>query len=158
MNRRELLLGVAGAVATGTGASASPDAVAVVRAAYEASLQADRRKVPLSEESFLAPLSLPLRTLWRVARGHPAPGMPAGPKVHALYGTAVLPGHAVTLARVTLESAGASRATVAVLLTVRGAPRLVRVDLVREDEAWRIANFRYPNDDYVAFLERMMAR
>jgi hypothetical protein len=27
---------------------------------------------------------------------------------------------------------------------------------VREDETWRIANFRYPDDDYVAFLKRSM--
>jgi hypothetical protein len=158
MTRRELLLAAATtSITASTAAASAQDPVALVRAIYEASLQADRQKVGLSEEKLLAPFSLPLRTLWRVARGNPSPSAPIGPKLHAHYGTGVLPGHPVTLDRVTLETATTSHATVAVALTVRGAPRLVRVDLVRENESWRIANFRYPDDDYVAFLKRTMA-
>jgi hypothetical protein len=29
---------------------------------------------------------------------------------------------------------------------------------VREDEKWRISNFRYPDDDYVAVLKRGMGQ
>jgi hypothetical protein len=156
MTRRQILLGTVAALATATASAATPDPVAFVRAIYDASLQADRQKTGLSEDRLLASFSLQLRTLWRVARGNPSPAAPIGPKVHVFYGPGLLPGHPVTLERVTLETAAASSATVAVALTVRGAPRLVRVDLVREDDAWRIANLRYPNDDYVAFLKRSM--
>jgi hypothetical protein len=156
MTRREILLGAAAILSVSTASASSQDPVAVVRAIYQASLQADRQKAEVSEEKLLASFTLPLRALWRVARGNPSPSAPIGPKVHAHYGTGVLPGHPVTLERVTLETATASQAVVAVALTVRGTPRLVRVDLMREDDAWRIANFRYPDGDYVAFLKRSM--
>ena len=96
-----------------------------------------------------------MRTLWRVARGNLSPSAGRA-EVHAFYGTGLLPGHPVTLERTTLETATASQAAVAVALTVRGTPRLVRVGLVRDDDAWRIANLRYPDDDYVPFLKRGM--
>jgi hypothetical protein len=158
MTRRDILLGAAATVLSGPPAiAASDDPVAFVRAVYDASLQADRQKVGLGEEKLLAAFSLPLRALWHVARRNPSPSAPVGPKVHAFYGTGLLPGHPVTLERVTRESATASQAVVAVALTVRGTPRLIRVDLVREDDAWRIANLRYPDTDYVAFLKRIVA-
>ncbi len=158
MNRRDLLRGLALSLPGSVSLAADHDAVAVVRATYEASLQADKQKAGMSEEKFLAPFSLQLRTLWRVSRGNLSPTAPVGPKLHAHYGTGVLPGHAVTLQRISLESANASQAVVAVALTVRGAPRLIRVDLAREDETWRIANFRYPDDNYVAHLNRAMGQ
>lgn len=158
MNRRDLLLGFAVSLPAWTALAANNDPVAVVRAVYEASLQADKQKAGMSEEKLLAPFSLQLRTLWRISRGNLSASAPTGPKVHAHYGTGVLPGHPVTLERVSLESSKAGQAVVAVTLTVRGAPRLIRVDLVREDEKWRIANFRYPDDDYVAFLKRAMGQ
>jgi hypothetical protein len=158
MNRRHLLLGIALSLGAPIALAADHEAVAVVRATYEASLQADRQKTGMSEEKFLAPFSLQLRTLWRVSRGNLSPTAPLGPKVHAHYGTGLLPGHPVSLERVSLESANASQAVVAVALTVRGTPRLIRVDLVREDEKWRIANFRYPDNDYVTFLKRSMGQ
>jgi hypothetical protein len=158
MNRRDLLLGLALSLPLWPALAAEHDAVAVVRATYEASLQADRQRSPMSEERFLAPLSLQLRTLWRISRGNLSPTAPIGPKVHAHYGPGLLPGHPVTLARIDLESANAAQAVVAVALTVRGAPRLIRVELVREDETWRIANFRYPDDDYVSVLKRAMGQ
>src|SRR5687767_4059089 len=121
MTRREILLGAAAIAFSASAVSASShDPVAVVRAVYQDSLQADRQKTGLSEDKLLASFSLPLRALWRVARGSPSPSAPIGPKVHAHYGTGVLPGHPVTLERVTLETATASQAVVAVALTVRG--------------------------------------
>jgi hypothetical protein len=121
MNRRDVLLGIVLALPAWTALAESHDPVAVVRATYEASLQADKQKAGMSEEKFLAPFSLQLRTLFRVSRGNLSPSAPVGPKVHAHYGTGLLPGHPVALERVSLESANAAKAVVAVTLV--GAAR-----------------------------------
>jgi hypothetical protein len=128
-----------------------------VRALYLDQIDGRRRGAPESEERFLAPFAAGLRELW-IAGRTPRAGATAGRIVHVYFG-AVLPGHEIALDGVAPIARGPGTASVAVDIAVRGEPRRIVVDLVREGALWRLANIRYPDgEDFLTVRRRLAGR
>lgn len=114
----------------------------------QARLQAERS--PLGEEEFTALFSRSVRRLMQAPRNYPK-NSTMGPLLNAFFGYGVLPGAAIKVGKVTLESGDElGSATIRVEIEHRGEPHKILVRVVSEDDDWRIADISYDSGESLA--------
>ena len=111
-----------------------------VGALYERQAELLAANKPLSDDEFYELFARDLRRLMKAPR-RTRNNQPIGPILNAFFGWGVLPGTEVKIGKITLVSGNyKGPATVGVDVSIRADKHRILVHVVRENEAWRVAN------------------
>jgi len=146
MDRRQFLFILSGAAAllgaarTGHAECGEQTANEFVGELYRKQARLLAAKAPLGEEDFYDLFARDLRRLMKASR-RSQNNRPIGPLLNAFFGWGVLPGTEVKIDKIALVSGNyEGPATVGVDVCTRADKHRILVHVVRENEAWLIAN------------------
>ncbi len=163
MNRRQFVIGMSATTALsafardGHAECGEPTANEFVGDLYEKQARLLAARAPPGEQDFHALFARDLRRLMQASR-RAASNAPDGPLLNAFFGWGVPPGTEVTVGKIALKSGKyEGPATVGVDLRYRAESHQVLVHVVREDEAWLVANIIFDSGKSLLAHYRGMA-